>query len=66
MNNSPVWLSAEVQADINPPPIPLINKEPPEANEYDIIKINVRRNPLDAASETYKMKIVTFDNGQPE
>ena len=24
------------------------------------------RNPSDVASETYKLKIVTFENGQPE
>ena len=26
----------------------------------------MRWNPLDAASETYELKIVTFKNGQPE
>ena len=26
----------------------------------------MRRNPSDTASETYKLEIVTFENGQPE
>ena len=62
----PAWISAEVQARIEPPPIPLIKKEPPESNEYAIIKIKMHQNPLDAASETYTLKIVTFEHGQPE
>ena len=66
MKNYPVWLSAEVQACIEPPTILLIKKEPPEANKYAIIKINMHQNPLDAASETYTLKIVTFEHGQPE
>ena len=64
MNNSPVWISAEVQARIKPPTISLINKDPPEANEYDIINIKMRLNPSDAASETYELKIVPFDHDQ--
>ena len=66
MKNYPAWISAEVQARIKPPPIPLIKKDPLEANEYDVIKIKMRRNPSDAASKTYKLKIVTFEHGQPE
>ena len=50
MNNSIGWLITEFQARIDPPPITWIKKEPPEANEYDIIKIKMRRNPSDAAS----------------
>ena len=66
MNISPVWLSAEVQARIEPPPIPLVKKEPDKVNEYDIINIKMRQNPSDADSEKYELKIVTFDHGQPE
>ena len=60
MNISPVWISAEVQVRIEPPPIPLINKETKEVNKYDIIKIKMSQNPSDVASEIYKLKIVTF------
>ena len=44
----------------------MIKKELPEANEYDIINIKMRRNPSDATSETYKLKIFTFEHSQPE
>ena len=66
MKNCLGWISAEVQAHIDPPPIPIIKKDPPEFNEYDIINIKMRQNPSDAASEMYKLNIVTFENGQPE
>ena len=66
MKNSLGLLSAEVQARIDLPPIPIIKKDPQESNEYDIININMRQNPSDAASEMYKLNIVTFENGQPE
>ena len=64
--NSPVWLSAEFQARIKHSLILLIKKYPKESNEYDIIKIKMRWNPSDAASEMYKLKIVTFKHSQPE
>ena len=66
MKNYPAQISAEVQARIEPPPILLIKKNPLESNKCDIINIKIRRNPLDAASETKKLKIVTFKHGQPE
>ena len=66
MNISPPWISAEIQEQIEPTPILLINKEPKEVKEYDIIKIKICQNPSVAASETYEMKIVTFEHGQPE
>ena len=55
-----VWISAEVQARIKPPPIPLIKKETDDVSECDIIKIKMCRNPTDANSEMYKLKIVIF------
>ena len=58
----PVWLSAEVQAWIEPPQITLDKKETKLVNEYDIIKIKMRWNPYDVASETYELKIVTFEH----
>ena len=66
MNISPVLLSAEVQARIEPLPIPIVKKKPNEANKYDIIKIKMLRNPSDAKSEIYELKIITFEHGQPE
>ena len=46
--------------------IPLGKKEPNKVNKYAIIKIKMRQNQSDADSETYKIKIGTFENGQPE
>ena len=51
MKNDPVWISAEFQALIETPPIPLIKKEPLKVNKYDIIKIKIRQNPSNTASE---------------
>ena len=48
------------------PPISLVKKEPKNVNEYDIINIKMCRNLSDANSETYELKIVTFEHGQPE
>ena len=66
MKISPPWLSAEFQARIEPPPIPLTKKQPGGVKYYDIIKIKIRRNPANAASERYELKIITFEHGQPE
>ena len=66
MKTSPVWISAEVQVRIESPPILLVKKEPKKFNKYDIIKIKKRRNLSDANSETYKVKIVTFEHIGPE
>ena len=57
MKISPVWISADAQQRIKPPPIPIM---------YDIINIKMRQNPSTADSETYKLKIITFEHGQPE
>ena len=62
----PVWLSAEVQARIKQPLIPLINKETENVSECDIIKINMHWDLSNANSETYELKIATFENGQRE
>ena len=63
MKISPVYLRAEFQAQIEPPPITVINKEPKEVNKYYIIKIIMHQKISNAASETYKLKIITFENG---
>ena len=66
MNISPAWINVEVQERIKHQTIPLIKKDPPEANEYDIIKIMMRQIPSDAAWKTYKLKMVTFEHVQSE
>ena len=59
-------LSTDVQALIEPPPIPLIKVDLEEERASNIIKVKMRRNPALAASETYELKMATFENGQPE
>ena len=65
MKISPVWLSAEVQARVEPLIINLIKKQTDDVSECYIIKIKMRWNPSDADSETYELNIATFENGQP-
>ena len=60
------WISAEVHARIEPPPIPLVKKGPNKVNEYDTIKIKMLQNLSDTDSETYKLKILTLEHGEPE
>ena len=60
------WCSADVQALIEPPPIPIINVEEGEYKASNTIKINMRKNPESAVAETYKLKMATFKNIQPE
>ena len=65
MKNGP-WISAYVQACIETHKTPLIKAELEELHATHIIKVNIRRNPSQATSETYNMNISTFDDGQPE
>ena len=57
------WLNADVQACIEPPPILIIKAEAGNTDEYNIIKITMLRDPASAASETYELKLQTFENG---
>ena len=66
MKTSGTWLSADIQVQIEPTPIPLIKVELEEQRESNIIKVEIRRNPSQAASETYKVNMYKFDDGQPE
>ena len=59
-NYTPAWLSAELQARIEPPLITMIKKETEGVITCDIINIKMRRNPSDVDSETYELKITTF------
>ena len=60
------WISADVQAHIQLPPIPLIKVETEELNATHIIKIKVQRKPSQAILETYKITMSIFDNIQPD
>ena len=57
------WLSADVQACIDPPSITLIKVEIEYEQAKNIIKVGMLSNPAIDASETYKLKMSTFDNG---
>ena len=59
------WISSDVQARIDPPPIPLINLEVDDDCTTNIIKVNMQRNPSSAASKTYNANMNTFGDGQP-
>ena len=60
------WLSADVQARIEPPPIPLIKVELEEERTSKIIRVKIRINPDSSMSETYEFKMARLKNGQPE
>ena len=66
MNTSAPWLSAEIQALIESPLIPLIKVELEEKKATNITKVNIWRNPSQDALETYKVNISNFDDGKPE
>ena len=61
---NPNWLSADFQACIEPSPILLKRASPGTVKEFDIIKINMRRDPAFATSDTYELKIAKFKNGK--
>ena len=55
-----------VQAQVDPPPIPLI-----KSNNYDklgkyFVKIKVHWDPMSENSDLYEFKMDLFDNGDPE
>ena len=60
------WISADMQARIEPLPIPLIKLEVDDYCTTHIIKVKMRRNPSSAASEKYNVNMNTFNDGQPE
>ena len=60
------WLSADIQAGVEPPPIPLIKLELDDERTIYIIKVKMRRNISLAASKTYNINMNTLDDGQPE
>ena len=62
----PNWLSAEVQARIEPPPTPIASPKEFKERACNTIKVKRRRNPTSAGSETYEFKMTIFENGKPK
>ena len=60
------WVSADVQACIEPPPTPIIKMELEELKPTHITKGDIWRNPSQSTSETCKMSMSNFDDSQPE
>ena len=60
------WLSTDIQARIETPPIPIINLEVDDDCTTQIIKIKMQRNPSSVASKMYNANMNTVDNGRPE
>ena len=60
------WIYADVQARIEPPPTPLIKATNVNTEETDIINIKMHQDPASATSDTYELKVQTFENGKPE
>ena len=61
------WLSGDITAGVEPPPITLIKSESTLMNmESEYVKINRWRNPASATPETYETKLVLFENVKPE
>ena len=60
------WLNADIQARIDPPPIPLIKATNGKTEETDSINIKIHQYPTSTTSDTYKLKVQTFENGKPE
>ena len=63
---NPNWLSADVQAHIDPPPIPFTKKEDMDEHQTNIIKVKRQHNPLSATLKTYELQTNILENGQPE
>ena len=53
-----------MQTWIKTSPITLVKKVTDDVRECKIINIKLNHNPSSADSETYKLKIATFENGQ--
>ena len=60
------WLSVNIQAFVDPLPIPLMNdNQEVNKSESEYIKTNVHRNPDSYASDIYKYKAALFKNVKP-
>ena len=54
------WINSDVQARIEPPPIPLLRETTRNTEETNIIRIKMHRGPESATSKTYELKVQTF------
>ena len=67
ISNKENWLSGEIIACVEPPPIPLIKAEQAGVKkESDYNKVKPRRNPASSTSKTYEVKLALFENREPE
>ena len=65
VHTNPNCLSADAQECIYTPLIPLIKANTEDEKGFDIINIKIFWNPESSASETYKLKVATLENGKP-
>ena len=66
MKNVGTWISADMQARIEPWTIPITKLEVDDERINYIIKAKMRRNPQLAASKTYNINMNTFYDRQKE
>ena len=66
IQSSPNWMSAEIQAQSEPPPIPLTKEHEEEEFVSHVLKVKMWRNPAWTTSKTYMLKTAVFENGQLE
>ena len=60
------WISADVQACVEPHPIAITKVELEELHATHIIEVGIWRQPSQDMSETCKINMSTFDDGQAE
>ena len=65
MKNVPC-LSADMQARIETPRVPLVKLKLEDERTTRIIKFKMQRNSSSAASETYNINMTTFNDSKPE
>ena len=63
---NPNWLSVYVQEHSKTPPVPLNRVVTEIVKECNIVKIKMRQDPASATSNTYGLKMSTFETGKPE
>ena len=61
-----VWISGAVQIHVDPNPTPTIKINLDTNPDKCHVKIKFLRNPTLEKSEIYELKIIIFDNGEPE
>ena len=56
------WLSPDMQARINPPPIPIMKLEVDDDRTTHIMKVKIGGNTPSVSSETYNVNMNMFDD----